>query len=418
MTPFIEEYLSVFSDTEPPKIFHLWTSISLTAAALGKNVWFNHGISTVFPNIYVMFIGHPGSRKSVSIKAGKKILRQSGYETFAPDKSTKEKFLLDFEKGFSFDTDEVAIDEPSIEAFLGGDIESESREVYIPADEWLEFFGEGNVGFATLLGTLWDYDGVYRDRLKNSKSVTVPNPVVNVLGGCTHDTFKLAFPPALLGHGFISRLILVYGERGAKKITFPKEITPETTAPLAETLQKIKHLLAGQIKIRSDGFKALDDIYQNWLELDDSRFQHYSTRRFTQLLKLCIIIAAQNLRTELWEEDVLIANTILTYTEQFMPKALGEFGANRNSGVVQKIMSILDTSDAPVDMKELWKQCSRDLEKFTDLAQIIQNLLQAEKIQRAPLPGGKHGYLPRRVVRINGVPFVNLSLIEKLFTQE
>lgn len=410
MTPFIEQYLEICRNTEPPKIFQLWASISITAAALGRNVWFKHGMVSIVPNIYVMLIGEPGSRKSTAIKTAKKFLAHSGYETLAPDKSTKEKFLLDFEKGFTFDSDAIE-NEEELNTFLESELESESREVYIPADEWLEFFGEANVGFATLLGTLWDYDGVYRDRLKNSKSVSVPNPTVNILGGCTHDTFKLSFPPNLLGHGFISRLILVFGERRAERITWPREISDIEKNLIAKQLQEMRHKLFGQMTVTSQGMEVLDEIYKSWEDLEDIRFQHYSTRRFTQLLKLCLIIAAQHMTTEVTREHIIAANTILTYTEQAMPKALGEFGASKNSAVTQKIIAILDASDSPVTIKQLWKLLSRDLDKLTDLAQILQNLTQADKIQRQ-----KGGFLPNRIVRYPTPHLINFTELEKYLT--
>lgn len=395
ISDYLTAYMELVAGTEPPKIFQLWSALSASSAVMGRNIWFRHGSNTVCPNMYVMLIGEPGSRKSTAIKRAKNLVIKSGYETVAANKSTKEKFLMDFELGFTYTSDDPD-GEHSLDQLLAGDLEVGSREVYIPADEWLAFFGEGNTNFATCLGDLWDYEGIYRERLKNSKSVTIPNPTVSILGGATHDTFKLAFPANLLGHGFLSRMLLIFGERSKERITWPRDITDEEEAPLINMLQRMRHGSYGQVSPDYGALELLDTIYKGWQDLDDARFQHYSTRRFTQLLKLSLILVGQHGGKEVKKQDVLAANTILTYSEQFMSKALGEFGAAKSSAVVQKICSILDTASKAVTAKELWKQVSRDLEKFTDLAQILQNLQHAEKVQYVKEKGG---YLPKKAFK-------------------
>jgi len=58
---------------------------------------------------------------------------------------------------------------------------------------------EGILIFVICLGELWDFDEpVYRDRIKNGRSVTIPFPVCNILAGTNQENFALAFPPATL----------------------------------------------------------------------------------------------------------------------------------------------------------------------------------------------------------------------------
>ena len=412
MTDFLREYMEVVRDTEPPKMFQLWSAISVSSALLGRNIWFRHGHSNIYPNFYIMFSGDPGARKSSAIKFAKKLAVLSGYDTLAANKTTKEKFLLDFESGFTYSSDSVDTDD--LDSLLLGDVEVGDREVYIPADEWLEFFGEGNINFATCLGSLWDFEGVYRERLKNSKSVAIPNPLVSILGGCTHETFKLAFPASMLGHGFLSRLLLIYAERSGVRITWPRDISDESIHGLVLKLQKMRHGIVGQVEVESPAMGMLDKIYKTWHDLEDTRFQHYSTRRFTQLLKMCLIIVGHKGVLKLEESDVLLANTILTHAELYMPKALGEFGAAKNSPIVHKILTILETATAAVSVKELWKLVSRDLDDFKILSQILQNLAHAEKIQWSKEKGG---YLPKKQVRKIDEELVNFDLVKDILQE-
>ncbi len=90
-------YFSFIRDTEPPLHYHRWCLLSSIGALLARQVYINHGHFKIYPNLYVTLLGEPASRKSTAIKLVKKLIRDSGYETFAADKTSKEKFLLDLE---------------------------------------------------------------------------------------------------------------------------------------------------------------------------------------------------------------------------------------------------------------------------------------------------------------------------------
>ena len=92
MSPdFFDQYLDYTKDTEACSIYHRWCSIISISALLARNVYLKFGHFTVYPNIYGMLIGEPGARKTTAIKIAKELLRQTGYHTFAPNKTSKEK---------------------------------------------------------------------------------------------------------------------------------------------------------------------------------------------------------------------------------------------------------------------------------------------------------------------------------------
>ena len=131
---------------------------------------------------------------------------------------------------------------------------------------------------------------------------------------------------------------------------------------------------------RSTAKLLLTHIYNSARPIDDLRFDSYFNRRFTHLLKLCIIVAAGHARKQIDERTVIEANTYLSYIESLMPKALGEFGKSRNSDVTHKILSFIEAHDG-VTLKEILKLVSADLEKPSDIGDIIRKLSMADKIQ-------------------------------------
>jgi len=143
----------------------------------------------------------------------------------------------------------------------------------------------------------------------------------------------------------------------------------------------------------------LDSIYMNWAGMDDPRFDSYENRRIIHLLKLAMLSAAGKESTVIQLEDIIEASTVLTFTENLMPKALGEFGKAKNSGVTHKVMAAIDKTDLPITVQGIWKVVHTDLDNRNQLLEILSNLQVAEKIQ----PVGGAGYLPIKKVREEGV---------------
>ncbi len=435
MTPakptLLELYFQYVEETEAPVVFHRWSFFASIGAVLGRNYWFPFGTTRIFPNCYIMLIGNPGTRKSSAIKTSKKVLARSGFDKFAAEKTTKEKFLLDLEGAPENDNDGFtntggrsrvreykAVSSQDVLAALdladnGAVHDGIAREVYIVADEFNEFAGSGNLDFYSLLGSLWDWDdehSPYRQRLKNSKSVSIYQPTISLLGGNTHTGFQSAFPVEALGQGFMSRLLLIHGEPSGRKITFPKQPPTEIGDSLERAIREIAEKVNGAATMAPDAERALDAIYRTWVEIEDYRFKHYSTRRFTHLLKLVLICTALRCVTRIDMEDVLLANTMLTYAESQMPKALGEFGKSKNSEAAQAIMSKLYETTKPLTANDLWHVVSRDLDKRDQLADILHGLQQAGKIQFVE----KKGFLPQQKPMNTKALYVDFKLLKEL----
>lgn len=417
---FIATYLDYTRETECPKFYHRWTAVSILSAFLGRSVHFNHGHFTLYPNLYVMLIGSPGTKKSSAIKIGAKLLKQAGYNTFAAKKTRQEKFLEDLaELSTALDIANGGLDGDAGFDILDQNIFGTSQddkdsyankppaECFVAADEFNNFLGVNNLDFASILGELWDFEGVFDYKLKNSKSLFIPNPCVGILGGNTPTSFAQAFPTEAIGQGFFSRLLLIYGEPSGVLYTFPPVPDPEKQAKLVAMLARIRATIKGEMKMTPDAMILLDKIYKKWQGIDDIRFEHYTNRRLTHLLKLCLTMAASKFSNLITTEVVIEANTLLSFTEQLMPKALGEFGKSKHSAVTHKVMTALDNAHAPMELKHIWKAVHQDLDNRNQLIEILGNLVVAEKIQSV-----NGGYLPLKAIREDGLAgAVNWNLL-------
>ena len=416
-TPLFEAYFQYVEKTESPMIFHRWSILSCLGAMLGRQYYLPFGEFNIFPNQYIMLLGDPGTRKSTAIKMAKKVIASAGYDKFSAERTSKEKFLLDLE---GVEDDEGKVTKNSVMQNIFGDEAAggDPKEVFITADEFNEFVGSGNLEFLSLLGSLWDWDNPdapFKQRLKTSRSVNIYQPTINILAGNTHAGFAEAFPPQAIGQGFLSRLILVYGESTSKKIAFPERPDELLKTSIINTLETIRADVHGEATMTSQARNMLEVIYRTFEGLEDARFKHYSTRRFTHLLKLCLLTAASNLRREIRAEDVIFANTLLTFTEHKMPNAMGEFGKAKNADVAARIISVLAEAKAPLDVPALWKQVQSDLDKPEDLNKLLAGLMQGGKIQYVPRSktSNVQGYLIVRKMLSDKSVYVDYSLLKE-----
>lgn len=382
---FFKSYFSYagYGVSEPPAIFHRWTALSIIGTLLGRQLWFPFGHGEIYPNQYIMIMGSPGTRKSTAINIGAKLLRASGYTRFASDRTSKERFLMDMccldEELEIEDLENLTLDEPA--------------EVCIAADEFTDFIGNNNTEFITMLTKLWDNPQDYKHPKIHGKSLIVNKPTINIISGNTLQNFTLAFPVEALGNGFLSRALLVHGEGTGRKITFPAAPDELVKAQLITHLKDIQYKCKGGVSKTKEATKLFDKVYREYKDLDDPRFKHYNTRRFTHLIKLSMIIAASFLRTEIEEGDIIKANTVLYYTELKMPKALGEFGKSKYSDVTSTVIDVIEHSAKPPSFQDLWKKVGKDLNKMTELTELLRNLQHADRITVTKTGPKSTGYI-------------------------
>lgn len=383
-------YFDLLEDcSECPTLYHRWSLISSVGALLGRQAKLSFGMDTIYPNMYVCLLGNAGTRKSSAINSSRKILEAVGYDSFSRERTSKEKFLKDLGSKFEADMDIPH----GISAEDLGDVKvndtPEDRgcaETYINAGELEDFLGQGDGPFISLLTNLWDNRDKYEHGKMTSKDIYIYQPTINMIGGCTPTTFSNVFPPESIGQGMISRMILVYGAGPRKKITFPPPPDKVLLDKIIKRLEDIKTVITGEFKVTSAALKIFDDVYQSDFTLEDSRFESYSSRRHVHLFKLTMILAAMNLSMTITDSIVIEANSILHFTEKYMPRALGEFGKAKNAEAINNVVNTLTshylkTTDG-LSVEQLFKQVSKDFESYSrDFSVAIQKLIQSSTIE-------------------------------------
>lgn len=387
MTPLLKDIIKLAENQEAADFSYLWAGLSCIAAQLARNVYIPFGNGKIYPNLYVMFVGDPGKRKSTAIKDLKKRIKAAGYQNICGDKVTMQKYLLDLAGVGEGSIEDSNITEFNLGITLGA---NDYVESYINQDEFSDFIGINNYPFISLLGNFWDIDEPYVYRTKNGQSIEIPSPIVNILGATTPSQFNTIFPPAISEQGFLSRLIIVNIPESKRKIARPLPSDASVVEKVVDGLKAVRKL-SGELVMSDAVWDKLEEIYLSWQPVEDTRFAHYSTRRHTQLLKLCILATCSRYTIEMSVDDVVFANTLLSFTEHFMPQALGQFGKNKDGDVNSKVISYLRSSfPTAKSLQDIIIPISTETDVLS-LQKILTNLVVAEKV--VATSNGK--YLPK-----------------------
>lgn len=387
MTPLLKDIIKLAENQEAADFSYLWAGLSCIAAQLARNVYIPFGNGKIYPNLYVMFVGDPGKRKSTAIKDLKKRIKAAGYQNICGDKVTMQKYLLDLAGVGEGSIEDSNITEFNLGITLGT---NDYVESYINQDEFSDFIGINNYPFISLLGNFWDIDEPYVYRTKHGQSIEIPSPIVNILGATTPSQFNTIFPPAISEQGFLSRLIIVNIPESKRKIARPLPSDASVIEKVVDGLKAVRKL-SGELVMSDAVWAKLEEIYLSWQPVEDTRFAHYSTRRHTQLLKLCILSTCSRYTIEMSVDDVVFANTLLSFTEHFMPQALGQFGKNKDGDVNSKVISYLRSSfPTAKSLQDIIIPISTETDVLS-LQKILTNLVVAEKV--VATSNGK--YLPK-----------------------
>ena len=383
MKDFFTEYMSYvrLDASEAPANYHRWACASIIGALLGRQVCLPFGSQFIFPNQYIMLMGPPACKKGTVIGISKSLLKGAGFERFAADRTSKERFLMDMK---SMDTMEDDLEVLTFDA---------PAESYVTAGEFVDFIGQGDIGFMMTLTNLWDNLKTYEHKKITGKSVIVNEPTVNILGGSTATTFSIAFPPEALGTGALSRILLINGEPSGIKIAWPEQLDELQKQILIKRMKDMKDMIRGEMTLCPRAKLLGAEIYHQAVPVDDARFSHYMQRRHIHMIKLAMILAAADLSSCIEVTHIVRSNTMLAMAERRMPKAMGEFGESKYSNVSNKILDFLSTRMKPANANEMWKIVQKDLNAPSQLNDILLNLKTAEKIQIVTVLG-KAGYLP------------------------
>jgi hypothetical protein len=379
---WLKAYMEYSAHSEAPDKFHFWTGVGAIAGALRRHVWINMGYFDWTPNFYIVFVAPPGIiSKSTTASIGMNLLRKVEGVKFGPDAVTWQalaKSLAESTEMFSLP------EEPELQLPMSA--------VTIVSSEFGNFLNPNDREMVDMLVSLWDGQiGVFKKATKTMGDDHIENPWINCLACTTPAWIAGNFPDYMIGGGFTSRCIFVYGDRKRQFVAYPADHLPDDFKQQGENLvHDLEHIavnLVGEYKLSPEAKEWGEQWYlKHYTEgeasvLNNNRFAGYLARKQTHMHKLAIILSASRSDDLVIHADVLaMANEIITGLENDMPKVFANIGKSDDARHMDEIVSYVK-ANGRVDRVELYRKHFGAL-NFGDFSKMLESAIHAGYVRQ------------------------------------
>ena len=327
---WIDSYMLLTANTEPPDIFHRWCAVSCLAACLQRKCVLPWGNLLFYPNLYIILIAPPGrARKGTAMDPVMKFLEQPSLNIhLAAESVTREQLIRELlnSQEFTSSTDGKMIGHCSMT---------------ILNSELTVFLGYNNPRLLDDLTDWYDCKRRWTYRTKHEGEFPISAVWVNLFGATTPELIRTSLPPTAIGGGLTSRMLFIYA--AAKRRTIPNpSLDPTLEEDLLYDLEQIVRL-SGEFTTTEECARTRHDWYMYndaHQPFQDAIFSAYCDRRIATVTKLSIIMCAARTDDKLIEaRDFLRAVEFLENAEELMPMALTGAGQGKYADIMSRLMA-------------------------------------------------------------------------------
>ncbi len=360
----------------------LWSGIAAISAALQRKTYTYVKAQRCYPNTYILLIGPPGVGKGNAMKELSAWLRDIKGLFISPDGLTRRSFFSALEAAVC-STGDFTDGADAIAALKTG--QHHSMTAFI--EELGVFLHAGDNDFIYFLCHVYDAPPRFHYKTETAGENFIENAWFSMLSAATAKGLKDIFTDQALELGISARTMIIFSD---EKIDVPIFGKPESRDVLRKELQYDLNRIATIIGEYQFTEEAAEKLVA-WSKTGfapipkDPRFVHYVSRRFVQIVKLCMICAASKRQEPvILPEDLFQAKTFILEAERVMPGAVAAIGANPYLAQQQLAIKLI-TQKYEIQMKgtkeaELRQKLSADLDpRYGDM--ILDDLMKARWIE-------------------------------------
>jgi hypothetical protein len=301
---WFHDYIQFTTNSEAPLAYHLFCSLLLVGASLGRRVWFDMGYFRVFPPLGVVLLGPSGIKKTTSADIAINIIVGSSICSIYAEKITPEALALSF-------------------------TENAQGVIYAPEATVLMGKQKYNEGLIPLITRFMDCPDSFTPSTITRGATEIKNIACSVLMCSTTDWFIKNTPEDTFGGGFIARLLLVHQESSSRIQPIPKVMSGTEPKRLGQALLALREHTTGEVVFSP----SAEDLYVEWYIKNKKDSVHpfheilasYYQRKPIHVIRLSMILHLVNHQTKrICDECFHQALGILEWNEQFLPPMLRE----------------------------------------------------------------------------------------------
>jgi hypothetical protein len=303
---WIDEYILYTQDQESPDRIHFWTALTTIAGAIGRKIWMDRNVYTLYPNLYVCIVANSAKvRKSVATAIGVGLLLDAVPSTrYIEDRMTPEGLVKQMNQmvtganGQPTQESTVFIYEDELAALFGYDKQSASR-------------------MSTLLTGIYGCKDTYMHTTISGGQKTINKPCVTILAATAPEGLA-TIPPDASG-GFLGRLIVVTSGQRRRNIAWPGKMDRIRRQALLDDLVQISHL-TGEMTVTTNAAGVFEYWYnrQSVIAFKERWVEAFHERCHDTVLKLSMLLSIS--KSDSLVVDVGEIQAAIGVIEQILPE--------------------------------------------------------------------------------------------------
>lgn len=325
---WLESFLELTEGLPTPPMFRLWSGISTLASVLERKVWLPTARQVLYPNLFTLLVGPPGSGKSQALRPARELVRAAKCVNLAPTDMTKAAMIDVFAR--------------SSKRVLISGVTTEYHPLCVMLSEFGTLVSAYDLEFMSTINTAFDNEDIDSQRRGHNagRAIMIAKANLNILAGTQPGYLSELLPETAWAMGFASRLMMIYSPEAPKVDYFAEALdTQELFIALARALVERSKLL-GAFRISEDAKTML----RTWAAAglppvpEHSRLAHYRSRRGAYVLKLAMIAAiARAPVLHITARDVERARSWLLSAEALMPDIFRDMSMKSDTTIMNEL---------------------------------------------------------------------------------
>jgi len=341
----LEKYRLYCKKMESPTIYIDFSFYSLIASCLQRRVWLGDNDFEIYPNLYIVFVGEPGTGKTIATAVNKRILQRLTW--LHPGKNMLEQVI------------NIAADTTSVEALIVS-LSKCSQSFEWPPGSWKahastsviseelgNLFKENTKDLIRFLCQGFDAQDYKKETIGRGRDY-IKKMCINLIAASNFEFMASATLNLAINEGLTSRVIFVAGGNKRFKETF-YTLDEEQRTCFEDIVKWCQCLttLKGKIEWQPEAKEYFDFWYRNndYPLNPDRKLKYYYSRKRIHSEKLAIAIHfSDSFELILTLNDIKESLKLLAFAEETMHLALSGSGTNPLNNVTTELLKYLKDS--------------------------------------------------------------------------
>lgn len=383
---FIEAYELFASGNEASPTFHTWGAIGTLSAVIGRRIWFDQTYYKVYPNMYVVFVGEPGDKKTTALNVARGLVQKTD-TPISPPSITKEALTLLLSK-----SNEKS---PCLKLTTIDNVVHEFAHLSIFASEIVTMLSAGGnpIGMIEFLTDIYDRE-IFEVATKNKGTDMIVGPYITLMACMTPEQTGQMLKQSIITGGFSRRVVFVYGRSKPLGIPFPELTQDQRDAKelLLDMLLKLKDW-NGQFTMTPEAKTYFARWYQQkHLELNKphpAAHKNWLRSKDVVLIKVCmlLVVAEFGMKNEIDLSHLLKGIEMLDKVEPDIGRIFAGAGRNVGADIAHKVLKCVEeTPTKQMNKKQLLALMFNEGNQ-KEIDEALDFLITTNKLERRIQPG-------------------------------